>query len=48
MVLRGSPHRGNLSWAQIEALAEGAVGSDAEGYRRQAAQMIDVASRMTR
>ena len=46
MMLRDSPHRGNLSWAQIKAMADGAVGSDAEGYRKEAVKMIDVASRM--
>jgi Ca-activated chloride channel homolog len=46
MLLRDSPHRGNLSWAQIKALAEGAVGGDAEGYRKEAVKMIDLASRL--
>lgn len=48
MMLRDSPYRGNLSWAQIKALADGAVGSDAEGYRKEAARMIEVASHATR
>jgi Ca-activated chloride channel family protein len=48
MMLRDSPYRGNLSWAQIQALAQGAVGSDVEGYRKQALRMIEVASHATR
>jgi Ca-activated chloride channel family protein len=46
MKLRESAHRGDLSWTEIHALAAGAVGSDAEGYRRQALQMIDSALRI--
>jgi Ca-activated chloride channel family protein len=48
MMLRESPNRGNLTWAQVKALAEGAVGSDAEGYRKEALKMIDAASHATR
>jgi Ca-activated chloride channel homolog len=46
MLLRESPYRGNLSWAQVHALAEGAVGRDTEGYRRQAVSLIMTASRL--
>ncbi|HEY4181205.1 MAG TPA: von Willebrand factor type A domain-containing protein [Kofleriaceae bacterium] len=46
MMLRESPNRGNMTWAQIEALAKGAVGTDAEGYRAQALQLIQHASRL--
>ena len=48
MMLRDSPNRGNLTWAQVRALAEGAVGPDAEGYRKEALKMIDAASHATR
>jgi len=48
MMLRESPNRGNLTWAQVKSLAEGAVGSDAEGYRKEALKMIDAASHATR
>lgn len=48
MMLRESPNRGNLTWAQVKALAQGAVGSDAEGYRKEALKMIDAASHATR
>jgi hypothetical protein len=30
MLLRESPHRGTLSWQQVQSLAEGAIGADAE------------------
>ncbi|MEO8702074.1 MAG: von Willebrand factor type A domain-containing protein [Kofleriaceae bacterium] len=46
MLLRESPYRGNLSWQQVHALAEGALGSDAEGYRKQALALITAASRL--
>jgi Ca-activated chloride channel homolog len=46
MLLRDSPYRGNLSWQQVQSLAEGAVGRDAEGYRKQALAMIAVASKL--
>jgi Ca-activated chloride channel family protein len=47
MLLRESPHRGNLSWTQVHQLAAGAVGTDTEGYRKQALEMIAAASRMS-
>jgi Ca-activated chloride channel family protein len=46
MMLRESPHRANLSWKQVQSLAEGALGEDREGYRKQAVEMIKAASRM--
>ncbi|MBA3391273.1 MAG: von Willebrand factor type A domain-containing protein [Deltaproteobacteria bacterium] len=45
MMLRDSPHRSNLTWKQVENLAEGALGSDAEGYRKQALEMIRAAAK---
>jgi Ca-activated chloride channel family protein len=46
MLLRESPHRGNLTWAQLHALAAGAVGADDEGYRKQAITLMAKASQM--
>ena len=48
MLLRESPHRGNLSWKQVQAMAEAAVGTDSEGYRKQAIALIKRASTATR
>ncbi len=48
MMLRDSPHRGNLTWKQVEAMAQAALGTDPEGYRKQAVEMIKAASRMSR
>jgi Ca-activated chloride channel family protein len=47
MMLREAKDRGNLSWAQVLSLAEGARGSDAEGYRAQMIELVKRASRMT-
>jgi Ca-activated chloride channel family protein len=46
MMLRESPHRGNLSWAQVKSLAEGALGPDVEGYRKNALALIERASQL--
>ncbi len=46
MMLRDAKDRGNLSWAAVTALAEGARGSDAEGYRRQMIEMVKRAARL--
>ena len=46
MLLRESPYRGNLSWQQVQSLAEGAVGGDPEGYRKQALALIAEASKL--
>ena len=46
MLLRESPYRGNLSWQQVQSLAEGAVGRDREGYRKQALALIAEASKL--
>ena len=47
MMLRESPHRGNLSWLQVQTMAKGAVGSDAEGYRAQALLLIEQAMKLS-
>jgi Ca-activated chloride channel family protein len=46
MMLRESPYRANLTWKQVESLAEGALGADKEGYRKQALEMIRAAAKM--
>jgi Ca-activated chloride channel family protein len=46
MLLRDTPIKTALTWARVEELARGAVGSDVEGYRRQFLTMIGVASRL--
>ncbi len=46
MMLRDSPHRANLTWKQVQSLAEGALGEDKEGYRKQALEMIRAASKL--
>jgi Ca-activated chloride channel family protein len=46
MLLRESPHRGNLTWKQVQSLAEGALGADKEGYRKQALEMITKAAKL--
>ncbi|HEY5925166.1 MAG TPA: von Willebrand factor type A domain-containing protein [Kofleriaceae bacterium] len=46
MMLREAKDRGNLSWAQVTSLAEGAKGADAEGYRRQMIELVKRAARL--
>lgn len=46
MMLRQSPHRGNLSWAEVQTLAEGAVGPDVEGYRKELVQLVKIAAKL--
>jgi Ca-activated chloride channel family protein len=46
MMLREAKDRGNLSWTQVQQLAEGAKGSDAEGYRRQMIELVKRAARL--
>jgi Ca-activated chloride channel family protein len=48
MMLRESPYRGNLSWPQIQAMAEAARGDDRDGYRGEAMKLIAAASRLPR
>ncbi|MBP8806760.1 MAG: von Willebrand factor type A domain-containing protein [Kofleriaceae bacterium] len=40
MLLRGAPDRGAVTWAEVAALAKGAVGPDPEGYRKDALAVI--------
>jgi Ca-activated chloride channel family protein len=44
MVLRGSPHRGDLDLATVKRLASGAVGDDPDGYRRGFVSLVERAA----
>jgi Ca-activated chloride channel family protein len=46
MLLRDSPHRGNLTWQQVQGLAMAGKGVDAEGYRAQAIGLINKAAKL--
>jgi Ca-activated chloride channel family protein len=48
MILRESPLRGTLNWAQVASLAEGALGSDTEGYRKEFVKLLALAQKATR
>jgi Ca-activated chloride channel homolog len=48
MLLRESPLRGNLTWQQVQATAERAMGDDPEGYRAEAVKLITAASKASR
>ena len=46
MMLRQSPNRGNLSWQEVQSLAEGSVGPDVEGYRKELVQLVKIAAKL--
>lgn len=46
MLLRDSPHKGTLSWKQVEAMAAASVGKDVDGYRKQALEMIKASAKL--
>jgi Ca-activated chloride channel family protein len=46
MLLRDSQFRGNVTFAQISSLAEGAVGQDVEGYRKEFLKMLAQAQKL--
>ena len=48
MMLRESKHRGNVNWKQVLELAQGAVGNDAEGYRKELVQLAKIAAGLAR
>jgi len=48
MMLRESPYRGNISWKQIQAMADAARGTDRNGHRAEAIGLISTASTATR
>jgi Ca-activated chloride channel family protein len=43
MLLRRSPYRGNASFANVLDVAEGALGEDRDGYRRQFMELVRTA-----
>ena len=46
MLLRDSPHKGAVTWKRVLALAEGARGKDAAGYRAEFVGIARSASRL--
>jgi Ca-activated chloride channel family protein len=46
MLLRGSQYKGNLTYAAAIELAQGGVGSDEKGYRRELVEMIRKAKQL--
>ncbi len=46
MLLRDSPHKGTLSWKQVESMAAASVGKDVDGYRKQALEMIKASAKL--
>jgi len=48
MLLRDSPHRGDLDWARVLALAEGARGEDSQGRRAEFIRLVAAARRLDR
>ncbi len=46
MLLRGSPNKGDATWAQARALAEGSLGTDPSGYRREFVDLVAAAARL--
>ncbi|HTJ83452.1 MAG TPA: YfbK domain-containing protein, partial [Polyangiaceae bacterium] len=48
MLLRGSPHRGNLDYAAVREMASSAIGDDADGYRRAFVGLVDRAAQLER
>jgi Ca-activated chloride channel family protein len=47
LLLRRSPHSGTASWQQAKALAEGALGRDEGGYRRELITLLEHAERLS-
>lgn len=43
MLLRGSEHKGSGSWTLVKQLAQGALGQDKQGYRREFLRLVDLA-----
>lgn len=46
MMLRGSAHRGHATWGLVQSMAEGARGSDKEGYRKEFIGLVGSAARL--
>jgi Ca-activated chloride channel family protein len=47
MLLRDSPHKGNLTWPALRELAGSAVGDDPGGYRKEFLELIPKAEAVT-
>ncbi len=47
MLLRRSPHRADASYALVRDLAQGALGSDTHGYRREFLSLVTSAERLS-
>ncbi|MEO8563615.1 MAG: von Willebrand factor type A domain-containing protein [bacterium] len=48
MLLRNSPHAGSLTWPDVVALARGARGDDADGYRADFIKLVERAAELSR
>jgi Ca-activated chloride channel family protein len=48
MLLRRSPHRGQASWDLVRELAQGAVGEDPDGRRKEFFELVDIAAKLVR
>ncbi len=46
MLLRNSQHAGDADFAMVRKLAQGALGKDPHGYRREFVQLVDQAARL--
>ena len=47
LLLRGSKWRGKASWSQVYALAEGALGKDAQGRRAEMLELVRQAAALS-
>ena len=47
MLLRHSPHAGNITWPEVVSLARGALGEDVAGYRADFVRLAETASRLS-
>ena len=48
MLLSGSAHKGTLNWADLQAMAEDAVGSDSSVHRQEFLELIGIAAGLSR
>ncbi|HAB15586.1 MAG TPA: von Willebrand factor type A domain-containing protein [Verrucomicrobiota bacterium] len=48
MLLRNSPHKGDLTWDQVLRLAEQGLGNDKEGYRAEFVDLVRRAQQLSR
>jgi Ca-activated chloride channel family protein len=46
MLLRGSEHKGNATWASVAALARSALGHDEHGYRAEFLRLVEESQRL--